>query len=286
MEIKTVGVVGCGLMGAGIAQLCAQSGYKVIVSEINDALLQKGLKSIDGQLSRAVEKGRIKPEDKKTIMGCIKGTTNMADFAACDIVIEAATEDMNIKKSIFAQLDKVCKPGALLATNTSVLCVAEIAGATKRPENVLGMHFAQPVPVTKILEMARTIANNDEIVAAGKAFGESIGKIVVVTKDLPGFISNRIFSSFVLNAVRLVQEGIATPKDIDTVFKYGSNHPMGPLETADFVGLDTIYHGAVAMYAELHDPKYAPPPLLHRMVKLGWLGRKTGKGFYEYKTDK
>ncbi len=286
MEIKTVGVVGCGIMGAGIAQLCAQTGYKVVVSEINDTALQKGLKSIDVQLSRQVDKGKIKPEDKQAVMGRIKGTTNMADFATCDIVIEAATEDMKIKKSIFGQLDKVCKPDALLATNTSVLCVAEIAGATKRPENVLGMHFAQPVPVTKILEMARTIANNDAIVAAGKAFGESIGKIVVVTKDLPGFISNRIFSSFVLNAVRLVQEGIATPQDIDTVFKYGSNHPMGPLETLDFVGIDTVYYGAKAMYEELHDPQYAPPPLLTRMMALGWLGRKTGKGFYDYSKDK
>jgi 3-hydroxybutyryl-CoA dehydrogenase len=286
MEIKNVGVVGCGLMGAGIAQLCAQSGYKVIVSEINDALLQKGLKSIDSQLGRQVEKGKMKAEDKSAIFGRIKGTTNMSDFGVCDIVIEAATENMDIKKSIFTQLDKYCKPGALLATNTSVLCVAAIAGATKRPENVLGMHFAQPVPVTKILEMARTIANNDEIVAAGKAFGESIGKIVVVTKDLPGFISNRIFSSFVLNAVRLVQEGIATPQDIDTVFKYGSNHPMGPLETLDFVGIDTVYYGAKAMYEELHDPQYAPPPLLTRMMALGWLGRKTGKGFYDYPAPK
>ncbi len=286
MDIKTVGVVGCGIMGAGIAQLCAQSGYSVVASEINDALLQKGLKSIDAQLSRAVDKGKMKPEDKKAIFGRIKGTTNMADFSACDIVIEAATEDMNIKKSIFAQLDKVCKPTALMATNTSVLCVAEIAGATKRPENVLGMHFANPVPVTKILEMARTIANSDATVAAGKAFGESIGKVVVVTKDLPGFISNRIFSSFLLNAVRLVQEGIATPQDIDTVFKMGVGHAMGPLETLDFVGIDTVYNGAKAMYEELHDPQYAPPPLLHRMIKLGWLGRKTGKGFYEYKSDK
>jgi 3-hydroxybutyryl-CoA dehydrogenase len=286
MEFKTVGVVGCGIMGAGITQLCAQTGYNVIASEINDTLLQKGLKSIDGQLSRAVDKGKIKPEDKKAVMDRIKGTTNMADFSVCDIVIEAATEDMNIKKSIFTQLDKACKPGALLATNTSVLCVAEIAGATKRAENVLGMHFANPVPVTKILEMIRTIANTDAVVAAGKSFGESIGKVVVVTKDLPGFISNRIFSSFLLNAVRLVQDGIATPQDIDTVFKMGVGHAMGPLETLDFVGIDTVYNGAKAMYEELHDLQYAPPPLLHRMMKLGWLGRKTGKGFYDYKTDK
>jgi 3-hydroxybutyryl-CoA dehydrogenase len=286
MEIKKVGIVGCGIMGAGLTQLCAQSGYSVIVSEINDAALQKGLKSIDSTLGRQVEKGKTKAEDKAAIMGRIKGTTNMADFSAVDIVIEAATEDMNIKKSIFAQLDKFCKPGALLATNTSVLCVAEIAGATKRAENVLGMHFAQPVPVTKILEMARTIANSDATVAAGKAFGESIGKTVVVTKDLPGFISNRIFSSYLLNAVRLVQDGIATPQDIDTVFKLGVGYAMGPLETLDYVGIDTVYNGAVAMYEELHDLQYAPPPLLHRMMKLGWLGRKTGKGFYDYNKDK
>ena len=286
MEFKNVGIVGCGIMGAGLTQLCAQTGYKVIVSEINDAALQKGLKSIDSALGRQVEKGKMKAEDKAAIMGRIKGTTNMADFSVCDIVIEAATEDMNIKKSIFTQLDKVCKPGALLATNTSVLCVAEIAGVTKRAENVLGMHFAQPVPVTKILEMARTIANSDAIVAAGKAFGESIGKIVVVTKDLPGFISNRIFSSYLLNAVRLVQDGIATPEDIDTVFKAGVGYAMGPLETLDYVGIDTVYNGAVAMYEELHDPQYAPPPLLHRMIKLGWLGRKTGRGFYDYNKDK
>jgi 3-hydroxybutyryl-CoA dehydrogenase len=286
MEIKNVGVVGCGIMGAGIAQICAQSGYNVVVSEINDTLLQKGLKSIDAILSRSVDKGKIKPEDKKAILGRIKGTTNMNDFSVCDVVIEAATEDMAIKKSIFAQLDKVCKTPAILATNTSVLCVAEIAGATKRPEQVVGMHFANPVPVTRILEMVRTIATSETTLAESKRFGESIGKTVVITKDLPGFISNRIFSSFLLNAVRLVQEGIATPQDIDTVFKLGVGHAMGPLETLDFVGIDTVYNGAKAMYEELHDLQYAPPPLLHRMMKLGWLGRKTGKGFYDYKTDK
>jgi 3-hydroxybutyryl-CoA dehydrogenase len=284
MEIKKVGIVGCGIMGAGLAQVCAQSGYSVIVSEINDAALQKGLKSLDGTLSRLVDKGKIKAEDKSAIMARIKGTTNMADFSAVDIVIEAATEDMNIKKSIFAQLDKYCPPHAILATNTSVLCVAEIAGATKRPEKVLGMHFANPVPVTRILEMIKTIATSEETLTESKKFGASIGKTVVVTKDLPGFISNRIFSSFLLNAVRLVQEGIATPQDIDTVFKLGSGHAMGPLETLDFIGIDTVYNGAKAMYEELHDPQYAPPPLLTRMMALGWLGRKTGKGFYEYKT--
>jgi 3-hydroxybutyryl-CoA dehydrogenase len=282
MEFKNVGVVGCGIMGAGIAQLCAQTGYHVIVSEINDTLLQKGLKSIESILGRLVEKGKITADNRDDVLGRIKGTTNMADFSVCDIAIEAATEDMKIKQAVFAELDKYCPPHAILASNTSVLCVAEIASATKRPEKVVGMHFANPVPVTKILEMVRTIATSDETIADGKSFGESIGKTVVLTKDLPGFISNRLFSSFLLNAVRLVQEGIATPEDIDTVFRLGSNHPMGPLETLDFVGIDTVYYGAKAMYEELHDPQYAPPPLLHRMMKLGWLGRKTGKGFYDY----
>jgi 3-hydroxybutyryl-CoA dehydrogenase len=284
MEIRNVGVVGCGIMGAGIAQLCAQSGYNVTVSEINDTLLQKGMKSIHNALGRLVEKGKITAESREAILARIKGTTDMGDFSACDLVVEAATEDLAIKKAIFAQLDKVCPEKAILATNTSVLCVAEIAGATRRPDRVLGMHFANPVPVTKILEMIKTIATSEATLADGRRFGESIGKTVVVTKDLPGFISNRIFSSFLLNAVRLVQEGIATPEDIDTVFKLGAGHAMGPLETLDFVGIDTVYYGAKAMYEELKDPQYSPPPLLQRMVALGWLGRKTGKGFYDYKS--
>jgi 3-hydroxybutyryl-CoA dehydrogenase len=282
MEIKNVGVVGCGIMGTGIAQVCAQSGYHVIVSEINDALLQKGLKSLENTLGRLVEKGKFTAEQRAAILGRIKGTTDLADLSACDLVIEAVTEDMEIKKSIFAALDKHCPAQAILASNTSVLCVAEIAGATKRPDKVLGMHFANPVPVTKILEMVRTIATSGETITQSRRFAESIGKTVVITKDLPGFISNRIFSSFLLNAVKLVQEEIATPKDIDTVFKLGSGHAMGPLETLDFIGIDTVYYGAKAMYEELKDPQYAPPPLLHRMMVLGWLGRKTGKGFYDY----
>jgi 3-hydroxybutyryl-CoA dehydrogenase len=285
MEIKNVGVVGCGIMGAGIAQVCAQSGYHVTVSEINDALLQKGLKSIDSALGRLVEKGKMKTGDKNAIFGRIKGITSIAGFSGTDIVIEAATEDMAIKKSIFTQLDKACPAGAILATNTSVLCVAEISAATKRPEQVLGMHFSNPVPVTKILEMIKTIATSEATMAAGKSFGESIGKTVVVAKDLPGFISNRVFTSFLLNAIRLVQDEIATPKDIDTVFKLGAGHAMGPLETLDLIGIDTVFRGASAMYEELKDPQYAPPPLMRRMVALGWLGRKTGKGFYDYKTS-
>ena len=283
MEIKNVGVVGCGIMGAGIAQLCSQSGYNVIVSEINDTVLQKGLQSIENILGRLVEKGKFTAEQRDSILAGIKGTTDMADFSTCDLVIEAVTEDLAIKKAIFAQLDKVCPAGAILASNTSVLCVAEIAAATQRPEQVLGMHFANPVPVTRILEMVKTISTSEATLTEGKRFGESIGKTVVITKDLPGFISNRISTSFLLNAVRLVQEEIATPEDIDTVFRLGAGHPMGPLETLDLIGIDTVFRGASAMYEELKDPQYAPPPLMQRMVALGWLGRKSGKGFYEYK---
>lgn len=282
MEIKNVGVVGCGIMGSGITQLCSQSGYNVIVLEINKELLNKGLKSIEAALGRIVDKGKISPQDKESILSRIKGTTDMGDFSGCDLVIEAATEDMVIKKAIFAQLDKVCPKHAILATNTSVLSVADMAAATKRPEQVLGMHFANPVPVTKILEMIKTIATSEATIATGKRFGESIGKTVVIAKDLPGFISNRVFTSFLLNAIRLVQEDVATPEDIDTVFRLGSGHPMGPLETLDLIGIDTVFHGASALYDELKDPQYAPPPLMRRMIAMGWLGRKTGKGFYKY----
>lgn len=285
MEIKNIGVVGCGIMGSGIAQLCSQSGYNVIVSEINDTLLQKGLKSIEKILGRLVEKGKITSEKRDSIQAGIKGTTDITDFSTCDLVIEAVTEDLAIKKDIFTQLDKVCPAKAILASNTSVLCVAEIAAVTQRPEQVLGMHFANPVPVTKILEIAKTISTNDTTLTDGKRFGESIGKTVVITKDLPGFISNRISTSFLLNAVRLVQEEVATPQDIDTVFRLGAGHPMGPLETLDLIGIDTVFRGASAMYEELKDPQYAPPPLMRRMVALGWLGRKTGKGFYDYQAS-
>jgi 3-hydroxybutyryl-CoA dehydrogenase len=285
MEIKNVGVVGCGIMGSGIAQVCAQSGYDVTVSEVSDEVLNKGLKSIDAILSRSVDKGRISPQDKESILGRIKGTTNMEDFSRCDLVIEAATEDMAIKKAIFARLDKVCPGQAILTTNTSVLSIADIAAATNRPEQVLGMHFANPVPVTKILEMIKTIATSEATIAIGKQFGESLGKTVVITKDLPGFISGRVFTPFVLNAIRLVESGIATPEDIDTTFRLGAGHPMGPLETLDLVGLDTVFQAASALYDELKDPQYLPPQLMKKMVIMGWLGRKTGKGFYTYSSN-
>jgi 3-hydroxybutyryl-CoA dehydrogenase len=286
MEIKNVGVVGCGIMGSGIAQACAQSGYNITVSEISDELLNRGLKSIDAVLTRSVEKERISPQDKESILSRIKGTTNTGDFSVCDLVIEAATEDLEVKKAIFARLDTACPGHTILATNTSVLSVTDMAAATDRPDRVLGMHFSNPVPVMKILEMIKTIATGEETVATGKQFCESLGKTVVITKDLPGFISGRIFTPFVLNAIRLVEAGAASPEDIDTVFRLGAGHPMGPLETVDLVGLDTVYHAASAIYDELKDPQYLPPQLMKKMLTMGWLGRKAGKGFYDYSKQK
>jgi 3-hydroxybutyryl-CoA dehydrogenase len=282
MKIMNVGIVGCGIMGAGITQNCAQSGYNVIVSETAPELLNKGIKSIDSILNGRVAKGKLPEADWKATMARIKGTTDLKDFSACDIVIEAIVEDLNAKKEVFAKLDKICPPHAILCSNTSVLSVSDMAAATKRPDKVIGTHFSNPVPVMKILEMIKTLATSEETIATTKSFCESIGKVVVTTKDLPGFISNRISSSFMLNAVRLVEAGIATPEDIDNVFKLGAGHPMGPLETLDLIGIDTVFRGSSALYEELKDPQYLPPQLMKKMMVMGWLGRKTGKGFYTY----
>jgi 3-hydroxybutyryl-CoA dehydrogenase len=282
MDIKTVGIVGCGIMGRGIAQVSAQYGYNVVALDTNESLVTRGIASIEASLKRNVERGKLSAQDRDAALSRIKGTTKYADFSACDLIIEAVTEDMAVKKAVFTQLNNACPAHAIFATNTSVLCVAEIASATSKPDKVVGMHFSNPVHVTRILEIINTIATSAETIADAKHFGESIGKTPVITKDLPGFISNRIATSFYINAVKLVQEGVASAQDIDTVFKLGAGHPMGPLEILDLIGLDTVYRGASAMYEELKDPQYAPPPLMKRMVELGWLGRKTGKGFYDY----
>ena len=282
MDIKRVGVVGCGIMGSGICQICAQSGYTVMVTEIDEELLKKGLTGIGKALQRSVEKGKITQDESDSGLDRIKGANRIDDLSGCDLVIEAIAENLELKQRVFGELDKICPEHTILATNTSSMCVIEIASATKRLDKVLGLHFFNPAPVMKLLEVVATIATSDETLRIGKGFGESLGKTAVITKDTPGFIVNRLLTPFTLNAIRMLEAGIATRDDIDNAVRLGLGHPMGPLQLADLVGLDTIYHSANMRYEELKDPQYAPSPLLKRMVMANWLGRKTGKGFYEY----
>jgi 3-hydroxybutyryl-CoA dehydrogenase len=282
MEIKKVGVVGCGLMGSGIVEVCARAGYDVIVREINDAFLEKGLERFQKSLSRAVARGKATQEQANEALARVHGTVELAAFAGCDLVVEAAIENMAVKKEIFAELDKILAPHAILASNTSSLCVTEMASVTGRGDKVLGIHFFNPVPVFPLIEFVRTILTSDETMEIAHQFGASLGKTMVTAKDTPGFIVNRLFIPYLLDAVRIYENGLATKEDIDTAIKLGLNHPMGPLTLLDFVGLDTCLFIADAMFEEYKDPRYAAPPLLRRMVLAGRLGRKTGKGFYDY----
>ena len=282
MNIVTVGVVGCGLMGSGIAEVSARCGYPVIVSEANDALLAKGLDSVRASLTKAVSRGKATQEEADKALARIRGTTRLEDFAPCDLVVEAVTEDMELKRQIFAALDGICPPHTILASNTSCLCVTEMASVTRRGDKVLGLHFFNPVPVMKLLEIVHTILTSDETLHSCRAFGESLGKTVVVAPDTPGFIVSRLLIPYLLNAIRAVEDKVASVGDIDQAMKLGTNNPMGPLELSDFIGLDTMLNIANQMFDEFRDPVYAPPPLLKRMVLAGHLGRKAGKGFYNY----
>lgn len=282
MEIKKVGVVGCGVMGSGIVQVCAQAGYQVVVSEISEELLNKGLALVDLSLTKSVSKDKISEQDKNAILSRIRGTTSSQDFYDCDLVIEAAVENMDVKKKVFAELDKICPKPTILGTNTSCLSIIDMAVVTNRPDKVLGLHFMNPVPIMKLMEIIKTIATSDETLETGKAFGKSLGKEIVIAQDAPGFIANRLLLPFILNAIRLLEAGAATKENIDTTIRLGLNHPMGPLTLADLIGLDTVYFIAEAIYKELKDQQYAPPTLLKKMVSAGWLGCKTEKGFYEY----
>ena len=283
MEIKRVGVVGCGQMGGGITQVCAQAGYQVVVSEINEELLNKGLAAIKSSLEKSVAKERITGQDKDTTLSRIKGTTEMKDFSECDLVIEAAVENMDLKKKIFAQLDKICPPPTLLSSNTSALSITDMAAVTTRPDKVLGLHFFNPVPVMKLLEIVRTSNTSDETLTAGRNFGQSLGKTVIIARDVRGFIVNRLSAPFLLDAIRMLESGMATKEDIDDGVKLGLNHPMGPLALSDLVGLDTLLFVAKSIYADSKEPRHAPPALLEKMVNAGQLGRKTGQGFYDYR---
>lgn len=282
MDIKTVGVVGCGLMGSGIAETCARKGYRTIVREVNDDLLARGMKAIQTSMARAVEKGKATQQEVDAALARLTGTTDLAAMAECDLVIEAIVENMAEKKKVFAALDDICPPHAILASNTSSLCITEMASVTKRGGQVLGMHFFNPVPVMPLLELVRTILTSDETLETAKAFGASLGKTCIVAKDTPGFIVNLLLVPYLLDAVRALENGVATKEDIDAGMKLGCNHPMGPLTLLDFVGLDTAYYIANVMFEEFKDPRYAAPPLLKRMVLAGHLGRKSGKGFYDY----
>lgn len=282
MEIKKVGVVGCGLMGSGITQVCAQSGYSVVVSEINEELLHKGLASIARFMTDSVARGRLSQQDKDATLSRIKGTTDTGNFADCDLVIEAAIENMDLKKKIFADLDKVCPKHAVLTSNTSCLSITDLAMVTGKPDKVLGTHFFNPVPLMKLLEVVRTVITSDETLETVKAFGESLGKTIVVAIDTPGFITNRLLIPYLFDAVRMLEGGVASREDIDTAIRLGLNYPMGPLTLLDLIGVDTVCFIANAMYDELKEPRLAAPTLLKKMVTAGWLGRKTGKGFYDY----
>jgi len=282
MDIKKVGVVGCGLMGRGIAEISARSGYQTVVSEVNQELLDNGLENIDRSLTVAAKRGKLSEEDKNSTLGRLKGTVSMDGFADCDLVIEAAIENMEAKKKILASLDAACPPHAILASNTSCLSVVEMAMATKRPSQVVGMHFFNPVPVMNLVEIVRSIVSSDDTVETAKAFGKSVGKTVILAKDTPGFIVNRLLMPFLLEAMRMLEAGVATKEDIDAGATLGLNHPMGPLTLLDYIGLDTTLYIANAMFDEYKDPLCAPPIMLKKMVAAGQLGRKSGKGFYDY----
>src|SRR4030066_469083 len=266
MEIKTAGVVGAGLMGSGIAQTMAQSGFQTIISEINQQLLDKGLGMIKNNLSNAVAKGKIQQADMDAVVGRSKGTTNVKDFKDCDLIVEAAVENMDLKKKIFAELDQICPPHTSIGTNSSSLSIIDLAVATKRPEKILGLHFFNPFPVMKLLEIVKTIVTSEETLQTCKEFGAKMGKTVITAKDAPAYIVNRLLIPYLMAAIRLYEVGYASKEDIDAGMRLGCNYPMGPLELLDFVGCDTAMYAAQAMFDELHEPQMAPPLLLKTMV--------------------
>jgi len=272
-----------GVMGSGISQLCAQSGYQVVGFFRDEERAKKTLASINGFLTRSEEKGKITKQDREATLSRIETTSNLESFGDCDLMIENIVENLGVKKELFARLDEICPKHTILATNTSSLSIIDMAMATKRPDKVLGLHFFNPAPVMQLLEIVKTIATSDETIEVGKAFGKSLGKTVVITKDSPGYIANNLLVPYLLNAIRMLDAGVATREDIDTAVTLGLNYPMGPLAVCDFIGLDSLLSVANIIYDESKDQQYAAPPLLKKMVTAGWLGRKSGKGFYEYK---
>jgi len=282
MQIRTVGVLGCGLMGAGIAQVSAASGYQTIVREVNEALLQKGLGRIRKFLDAGIEKGKGTPEARDRTLANLTGTTSFDPFKDCDLVVEAIVENLGEKRATYAALESVVPERTIVVSNTSSLCITELAAATKRPDRFGGLHFFNPVPVMKLVEVIRALTTSDDTYKTTFAFAQSLDKEPITAPDRPGFIVNRLLVPYLLDAVRAYENGLGSLEDIDKGMKLGCGHPMGPFTLLDFVGLDTTYYIANIMFEEFREPAYAPPPLLKRMVLAGYLGKKSGRGFYTY----
>jgi 3-hydroxybutyryl-CoA dehydrogenase len=285
VEIEKVGVLGAGLMGHGIAQVVAQAGYEVVLREVDDATLAKGVGKIEKQLARAVEKGKAEQADADAVRARIHGTTSYSDLAGCDLVIEAITEDLGLKLEMWKEVDAVVEEGALFATNTSSLSVIDQAASTSRADKFLGLHFFNPAQVMKLVEVVRGITTSDEALAAGVAFTESLGKMAIPTKDKAGFIVNRLLVPYLLDGIRAYEEGVGSIEEIDAAMKAGAGHPMGPLLLSDFVGLDTLGSICDVLFDEFRERRFAQPPTLRKMLAAGWYGRKSGMGFYDYSGD-
>ncbi|MGB9179897.1 MAG: 3-hydroxyacyl-CoA dehydrogenase family protein [Pyrinomonadaceae bacterium] len=287
MEIKKVGVLGCGLMGSGIAQTAATAGFETIVREVSDELINKGFAGIEKSLSKFAEKGAITGEQQTEIRGRLKGTTSFDDLADCDIIIEAIIENLDAKRETYNQLDKICKPETIFASNTSSISITEMmtATSTERQRRFIGLHFFNPVPLMKLVEVVKTILTDAEVYEQALEFGKRLGKVPVRAGDKTGFIVNRLLVPYMLDAIRALEEGVGSIVDIDNAMKLGCGYPMGPFTLGDFVGLDTTYYIAEIMFNEFREKRFAPPPLLKRMVLAGLYGRKSGKGFYDYTQD-
>jgi 3-hydroxybutyryl-CoA dehydrogenase len=285
LPIKSVGVVGCGLMGSGIAQVAAEAGYSVRVREVNDDLLKKGLGRIESFLKKGVEKGKVTPERLREVMGRLEGTTDLAALAASDVVIEAVVENLDLKREVYQALDRVCPPHTIFASNTSSLSITEMAAFTQRADRFVGLHFFNPVPLMKLVEVVRSPLTSPEAFEQAVAFAQSLGKTAIRSADKTGFVVNRLLVPYLLDAIRALEEGVGSIPDIDQGMHLGCGHPMGPLTLLDFVGLDTTYYIANIMFDDFREKRFAPPPLLKRMVQAGLHGKKAGRGFYDYSQD-
>jgi 3-hydroxybutyryl-CoA dehydrogenase len=284
-EITSVGVLGGGLMGSGIAQVCAQAGYETVIRELSAALVERAITTIDGRLEKLVVKEKISAEDRTAATDRLTGTTELADLAGCQIVIEAVVEDLEAKNEIWQALDGICPTETIFASNTSSLTITDMAAATRRPERMIGLHFFNPVPVMQLVEVVRTIATDQEVFDSAFDFARSLGKEPVACRDRSGFVVNLLLVPYMMDAIRAFEQGVATIDDIDRAMRLGTGHPMGPFTLSDLVGTDTLDRIGDIMYAEYREKRYASPPLLKRMVSLGYLGRKTGRGFYDYSAE-